>query len=141
MVEHPLIQKYIEHNAYGRLLSMDFQLIEPGICHYFCNVSPELAATPLAAHGGFVSSILDATLGVGALSLVYSENKVVSTLEMKISFLQPVTLNTSVKCISRCLKRGNSILFMEAELVNSQNELLATGSGTFKSYDAQKAGY
>jgi hypothetical protein len=30
---------------------------------------------------------------------------------------------------------------MEAELVNEQNEMIAIGSATFKSYSAEKAGY
>lgn len=136
-----LIQKYIEHNAYGRLLGMHFSILEPGICFYTCLVSSELAATPKAAHGGFVASLLDATMGVGALSLVSKEGNVVSTLEMKVTFLQSVEVNTTVFCTSRCIKQGNSILFMEAELKNEMNEILAISSGTFKKYQAEKAGY
>ena len=141
MVKHPLVQKYIEHNAFGRLLGMEFEIQQPGVCIYSCSISEELTATPRAAHGGFVASILDAAMGVGALSLVCSNGQVVSTLEIKVSFLQPALKNSTVYCTSKCLKKGASILFMEAELVNDQNEIVAIGSGTFKSYSAEKAGY
>jgi uncharacterized protein (TIGR00369 family) len=136
---HIIIEKYIESNEFGKLLGIDFNIQEPGICEYRFNVNNTHTAIPKVAHGGFVAALMDATMGVGALSLVCEEMKVVSTLEIKVSFYQPVLSNSEVVCVSSCLKKGKSILFMEAELKNISGQLLAKGSGTFNAYQVEKA--
>jgi uncharacterized protein (TIGR00369 family) len=137
--QHIIIDKYIESNEFGKLLGIDFEIHEPGVCEYRFNVNHSHTSIPKVAHGGFVAALMDATMGVGALSLVCEEMKVVSTLEIKVSFYQPVLSNSEVICVSTCLKKGKSILFMEAELKNLEGLILAKGSGTFNSYQVEKA--
>lgn len=136
---HPIIDKYIESNEFGKLLGIDFTVKEPGICIYSFRVDSKHSAIPKVAHGGFVAALMDATMGVGALSLVCNEMKVVSTIEIKTSFINPVLTNSMVTCKSYCIRRGKSILFMEAELIDSTNRLLAKGSGSFNAYSANSA--
>lgn len=131
---HPIINKYIESNEFGRLLGIDFTIKKPGICEYSVLVNSKHAAIPKVAHGGFIAALMDATMGVGALSLVCDKMKVVSTIEIKTSFINPVLTNSMVTCKSFCIRKGNSILFMEAELTDSTNKLLAKGSGSFNAY-------
>jgi uncharacterized protein (TIGR00369 family) len=134
---HPLIDKYIQTNEFGRLLGIDFNIDEPGVCVYNILVDTKHSAIPKVAHGGFVTALMDATMGVGALSLVCNEMKVVSTIEIKTSFINPVLTNTTITCKSVCIRQGKSILFMEAELLDSTNRLLAKGSGSFNAYPAE----
>ena len=131
---YPIIDKYIESNEFGRLLGIDFSIEKPGICVYSLEVDTKHAAIPRVAHGGFIAALMDATMGVGALSLVCDEMKVVSTIEIKTSFINPVLTNSRVTCKSFCIRRGKSIVFMEAELTDSTNRLLAKGSGSFNAY-------
>jgi uncharacterized protein (TIGR00369 family) len=134
---HPIIDKYIESNEFGRLLGIDFTIQEPGICFSKILVNSEHSAIPKVAHGGFTAALMDATMGVGALSLVCREMKVVSTIEIKISFFNPVLINTIVSCKSYCVRQGKSILFMEGELRDESNRILAKGSGSFNAYPAE----
>lgn len=136
---HVIIDKYIESNEFGKLLGIDFRIIEPGFCEYRFEVNRVHTSIPKVAHGGFIAALMDATMGVGALSLVCEEMKVVSTLEIKVSYYQPVLSNSEVICVSSCLKKGKSILFMEAILKNLNGQLLAKGSGTFNAYKVEKA--
>ena len=80
--DHPLIQKYIEYNAFGRLIGMSFNITQPGIVEYSMTIRPEHLATPKAAHGGLIAGFLDAVVGVGALSVVCEEGMIVSTVEV-----------------------------------------------------------
>ena len=139
--EHPLIRRYVEMNRFGRLLGMHFHILEPGIVEYHLVVKEDHLATPVSAHGGVISALLDATLGVGALSAVCEEDKVVSTVEMKVSFLRPVLLGDSLLAKSEIIKKGNRILFAEAVIYNQKNALVAKASGTLNSYPKEKAGY
>ena len=128
-----LIENYISNNYFGRLLGMNFTILEDGVVHYLLTISE--------AHCGCMASLLDATMGVGALSLVAVKNQVVATVEMKINFLKSASLNDELCAISKVVKNGNKIIIMFAELRNQKDEILAVSSGTFMPYDAKKAGY
>ena len=136
-----LIEDYISNNNYGRLLGMNFTILEDGVVHYSLTISAEHLATPTSAHGGCIASLLDATMGVGALSLVAAKNQVVATVEMKINFLKGAVLNDQLLATSKLVKNGNKIIIMFAEIRNQKDEILAVSSGTFMPYDAKKAGY
>ena len=136
-----LIDQYIANNKYGKLLGMNFSILEPGLVNYSLRINENHLATPFTAHGGCIASLLDATMGVGALSLVSSKNQVVATVEMKINFLKSAILNDQLIATSKVVKNGNKIIVMQAEIRNEKKELLALASGTFMPYDAMKAGY
>lgn len=136
-----IIQQYIEQNHFGNLLGMHFEILSPGITEYYLTIESKHLATPLAAHGGCTAALLDATMGVGALSLVCDKNKVVATLEMKVSFLKSVVLNDQLVAKSIVVKQGRELIFMEAEVHNSKNQLVAKSSGTFTVLNAEKSGY
>lgn len=138
---HPLLIKYNELNHFGALIGMNYVIHEPGNLSYFMKVNEQLLATPSAIHGGVISAFCDAVLGVGALSLVCQSNRVVSTVEMKVNFLNPSFLGDILTGTSQVVKEGNRLIFMEAKICNQKNELIATASGTFNAYPAEKAGY
>jgi acyl-CoA thioesterase len=136
-----LILKYIEINNFGKLLGMDFTIHAAGIVEYRMTIKKEHLATPNAAHGGAIAGLLDATVGVGALSAVCADDKVVSTVEMKTTFFAPAYLNDQLIARSELLKKGNRIIFMEATVFNQKGDLVAKASSTLNSYPKEKAGY
>jgi uncharacterized protein (TIGR00369 family) len=139
--QHPLIQTYIQNNRFGDLLGMQFSILAPGKVEYRLEIGDEHLATPFAAHGGVISGLLDATLGVGALSAVCEENQVVSTVEMKVSFFRPVMRGDALIAHSTILQKGKRILFAEAIIHNQNKELVAKATGTLNRYPKEKAGY
>lgn len=136
-----LIQKYIMFNNFGRTLGMDFSIEREGELTYTLRIEEVHLATPLAAHGGVVAALMDATLGVGALSCVCRNNKVVATVEMQIKFLNPAMLGDVLTASSTCIKKGNRLIFMEAIILNQKGVAIAKASGVFNAYPAEKAGY
>lgn len=142
-IKDTLIEKYIQNNHFGKLIGMDFQIISPGRVEYRLNVKKEHLATPNAAHGGLISSLVDAALGVAGLSAVFHENKVVSTIEYKINFLNPALLNDDLVAEASIEQKGNRILIISCSVYseNRNNNLIAKALGTFNAYDAAKAGY
>lgn len=142
-LDKTLIEKYIENNHFGKLIGMDFTIVSEGIVEYHLKISKNHLATPNAAHGGLISSLVDAALGVSGLSAVYKENKVVSTVEYKINFLSPAFLNDELKAIAEVEQKGKRLLIICCDVfaVNRNNTLIAKAIGTFNSYDASKAGY
>jgi uncharacterized protein (TIGR00369 family) len=138
-----LIDKYISQNHFGKSLGMNFKIIEPGLIHYYLKIDERHLATPNAAHGGVISALMDALLGVTGLSAVEGENKVVSTVEFKINFLSPALLNDLLIGIGKVEQKGNRLLVISGDILceNRNNQIIAKGIGTFNAYPAEKAGY
>jgi uncharacterized protein (TIGR00369 family) len=137
---HPLIQKYIEFNQFGKLIGMNFKVISAGNIEYYLTIDSIHLATPKIAHGGVVAALMDAALGVAGLSSVCESDKVVSTLEMSTHFLLPTFLGDSLTAFASVISKGNRILVIEAKVFNQKNQLIATGNGTFNAYPKEKAG-
>ncbi|MBP7808327.1 MAG: PaaI family thioesterase [Bacteroidia bacterium] len=142
-MENNLIEKYIANNHFGKLLGMDFKIISDGNVEYYLTISKNHLATPNSAHGGVISSLVDAALGVAGLSMVYKENKVVSTVEYKTNFMNPALLNDELKAVAKVEQRGKRILIISCDVfaTNRNNTIIAKAIGTFNAYDAVKAGY
>lgn len=139
--KHPLITSYVNQNNFGKLLGMNFSIISPGKVEYSLKINESHLATPLAVHGGVISSLLDATVGVGALSAVCEEEKVVSTIEISVNYLAPAFLNDELISISELIKKGKRLVFMEAKVINQNGLLIAKASSILNSYPKEKAGY
>lgn len=139
--QHPLILAYIAQNNFGKLLDATFVIQDYGKIEYQLLVKEKHLATPNAMHGGCIAALLDATLGVGALSLVCEQGMVVSTLEFKVSFLNACVLGDELLSISTPIKKGNRLLFMEAEVITKDKLLIAKASATLNAYPKEKAGY
>jgi uncharacterized protein (TIGR00369 family) len=138
-----LIQKYISTNFFGKLIGMDFKIIEAGKVDYFLTINKDHLATPHAAHGGVIAALVDAALGVAALSAVSSENKVVSTIEYKLNFIAPTLLGDELLAKGKVEQKGKRIVIVSCDVFasNRNNTLIAKALGTFNAYDAAKAGY
>jgi acyl-CoA thioesterase len=100
-------------------------------------IRPKHLATPKAAHGGLIAGFLDAVVGVGALSAVCEEGMIVSTVEMKVSYFEPILLGDHITGFSKMMKRGKRILFMEGEVFNQHGVLVAKAYATLNAYPAQ----
>lgn len=142
-MSNTLIDKYIAANFFGKLVGMEFNVIAEGMVEYFMTIRQEHLATPVAAHGGVVSTLMDAALGVAGLSAVHTQNKVVSTVEYKVNFLAPALLNDQLIAKAKVEQKGNRILVISCDVfcTNRNNALIAKAIGTFNAYDAAKAGY
>ena len=137
-----IIEQYIAHNNFGKILGMDFKIIEPGLVHYFMTIKEEHLSTPKVAHGGVIATLMDGVLGVAALSNVVAQNKVVSTVEFKINYLSPALLGDQLFGIGKIDHMGNRIIITSGDIIctNRNNILIAKAMGTFNAYPFEKAG-
>ena len=138
---HSLIISYINQNNFGKLIGVNFTVIAPGIVEYSLRINKTHLATPISVHGGLIAALLDATVGVGALSCVCEDGKVVSTIELSISYLEPAYDNDLLVATSELIKKGKRLIFMEAKIVNQNGLLLAKATSILNSYPKEKAGY
>jgi uncharacterized protein (TIGR00369 family) len=132
-----ILKLYNEMNHFGRKLNMHFEVVRPGEVTYYLEITEDLLATKVAAHGGALSAFMDAVLGVAALSASGEEGKLVSTIEFKITYLHPAFLGDKLKGIGKVIKQGKRMIFSEGEVFNQKNELIVKGTGTFIAYPVE----
>lgn len=142
-MEYDLIEKYITNNHFGKLIGMEFKIVNAGVVEYDLKIQQNHLATPLSVHGGVIAALIDGALGVAGLSLVAKDNKVVSTVEYKTNFMSPAYLNDNLKAIAKVEQQGKRILIITCDVfaTNRNNTIIAKALGTFNAYDASKAGY
>ena len=134
-----LIRQYIAWNEYGRLLGMDFKIPQAGEVIYEMTIKDLHLATPFAAHGGSVASLMDAALGVAALSKVCTTNRIVATVTITINYMRPALNNDHLTAHARVVKSGKSLLFVECSITNQNEALVASGSAVMNAYPVEKA--
>jgi len=143
-MKEKIIELYRQYNSFGNQMNMDFEILEPGKVLYRMTIGIEHLATPVAAHGGAIAGLMDATLGVAGLSKTAEQGKIVSTVEFKINYLAPVSLGDELEAVGTVISAGKRILFIEGEIFKwreGQKKLLAKASGTFNAYPAEKANF
>lgn len=139
MIDEHVLNLYKASNNFGDLLDMQLEIIQKGSIKYQLKVQEKHLATPIAAHGGVVAGLIDGTLGVAALSEVSHKQQVVSTVELKVNFLQPVVLDDVLHATGKVIHAGKRLLYVEATVHNQNETLVAKASGTFNAYPAEKA--
>ena len=83
-----------------------------------------------SVHGGFFATVLDSVCGCAVHSTLPAGVGYTS-LEIKVSFLRPITAETSaVTAHGWVTRRGNSVAFADAEIRDAEGRVLATASST-----------
>lgn len=136
-----LIEQYENNNGFAKLLGLNLTILQEGKVEYRMKVKSEHLATPGFLHGGVMTTILDAAMGAGALTLVAKNNQVVSTIEMQVNFLHSAKSGEELVATSNVIRQGKKVIFMHAEIKNESNITLAVANGTFYPFAAEKAGY
>ena len=80
--------------------------------------------------GGFITGWLDAVMALACMCKVGSDVLVLS-LEIKTTFIKSVNPG-EVLVIARVIKTGNSIAFLEGDIFDKKNNLLAKANQTVK---------
>jgi uncharacterized protein (TIGR00369 family) len=119
----------------SQLLGTKLTKVEPG------NVTMELPIgeylyNPIGSvHGGVAATLLDSVLGCAVQSTL-PQGRLYTTLELKISYLRPITEATgTVTAIGRVLTSGRKAAFAEGQITDASGKLLATASTTCAVWD------
>jgi uncharacterized protein (TIGR00369 family) len=103
----------------------------------------ELAAGPQHAnpmgtlHGGILCDIADAAMGMAFASTLAPEESF-TTIELKINFLRPVW-QAQLKAQGTVVGRGRTIGYVECNITDEENRLVAKAASTCMVLRGQKA--
>jgi uncharacterized protein (TIGR00369 family) len=95
-------------------------------------------ANPMGTlHGGVLCDIADAAMGVAYASTL-AEGESFATIELKINFLKPVW-NAKLRAIGRVVKRGKTLGFVECDITDEHQTLVARASSTCMTLRGEQA--
>lgn len=93
------------------------------------NAGADLANRYGAIHGGMTAAILDDVISLAA-GLTIEWGQITPTLEMKVNYISQGKPGTRLLAQARTIRRGSSIIFLEADLKTADGALVATASST-----------
>jgi uncharacterized protein (TIGR00369 family) len=93
------------------------------------NTTEQLANRYGAVHGGMTAAIMDDVISL-ASGLTIEWGQITPTLEMKVSYIAQATPGTRLIAEARTVRRGGTVLFLEADLKDESAKLIATASST-----------
>lgn len=118
----------------ARLLDLGFEYLprevadsEKSLCRISFPAEDFLFNPQGFVHGGTIATVMDISMG-------HLVNKVAgpgATIEMKIQYMRPVSVGI-VSVEGRFIKRGRNLSFMESKLLDSEENLCALATATWK---------
>jgi uncharacterized protein (TIGR00369 family) len=124
---------------YFELLGYEVDEISPDFCRMRLPFRPELHQAGGAIHGGFIASLMD-TAGVGAvLSTVDTHSAMGGSINMHVNYLAAARA-VDLTAEARVIRRGRSVVFVEAKVLIPSGEIVAQGTVTYKISSRTKAG-
>ena len=83
-----------------------------------------------SVHGGWAASILDTAMALAAMSSL-DENNRHTTLDIRINYLRPITLETGeVRAEGTLIQGGRRVAYCEGRLTDAAGKLLCHGTSS-----------
>ena len=102
---------------------------EVGTVRVAYNATETLSNRFGAIHGGMTAAMLDDVISLAA-GLTIEWGQITPTLEMKVSYIAQAKPGTRIQAEARTIRRGGTVIFLEADLKDETGKLLATASST-----------
>ena len=112
--------------------TMDFALVEVEEGRAVFEGKPDMRVyNPIGSvHGGYAATLLDSACGIAVHSKL-APGQGYTTLELKVSYLRGMTLDTGVvRAEGVVISMGRRVAFAEAKLTDASGKLLATATST-----------
>jgi uncharacterized protein (TIGR00369 family) len=114
--------------AVARLIGFNAEQIVDGRALVTLRAGPQHANPMGTLHGGILCDIADAAMGL-AFASTLSDGESFTTVELKINFFRPVW-EAQLKAEAKVVRRGSKIGYVECEVTDEQNRLVAKAAST-----------
>ena len=116
-------------NPFWSLLGMEIIEIKKGWAKIRLPFSEKLANGIGVAHGGAIFSPADSAVGMALIGLV-NKNENISTLEMKINYLKPLTAGDII-AEAKIVHKGTMTAIGDVDVRDGKGTLIAKGLATY----------
>ena len=134
-------QLYDTFNFFDKNLDLKLSEKGPGDIEYKLAIQRKHLSSPGVGHGGVIAAMMDAVIGTTALSQVFPEKKLVSTIEFKINYFKPIFEDDILIGTGEIEFQGKSIIACSGKIIKlDTGELVSKSLGTFNIYPMEKRG-
>jgi len=132
---------YNKFNHFDKELNFELTVNAPGNIIYRVEIADKHLSSPGVGHGALVAALMDAVLGTTALTAVYDQGFLVSTVEFKVNYFKPTFKGDILVGTGEIEFQGKSLIATSGRIIKSHNgELVSKGLGTFNIYPMEKRG-
>lgn len=127
-----------EHVPFNRLLGIKGEAVEPGRAVLVLPVRPDFVGDPRrpALHGGVLSTLIDTAGGVAAWSAL-PPGETVSTVDLRVDYLEPAGLEAALRAEAVLVRKGNRVCHVRIRLTQD-GRLVAEGTGVYNIHRKRK---
>ena len=120
-----------DHVPFNRLLRMRGESVTPGACVLRLPVREDFIGDPRrpALHGGVISSLIDTAGGLAAWSAL-PPGESVSTVDLRVDYLEPAGLGADLRAEAELVRKGNRVCHVRV-MVKQGDVLVAEGRGVY----------
>lgn len=121
----------------GRLVGFNVKDVAQGRATVLLAAGPQHANPMGTLHGGILCDIADAAMGMAFQSTLAPEESF-TTVELKINFFRPVW-QAQLKAEGAVVERGRTVGYVECNITDEQNRLIAKANSTCMVLRGEKA--
>ena len=121
----------------ARLVGFKVKEITQGRATVLLAAGPQHANPMGTLHGGILCDIADAAMGV-AFASTLAPDESFTTVELKINFFRPVW-HAELKAEGAVVERGRTVGYVECNITDEQNRLIAKAASTCMVLRGEKA--
>ena len=131
MTPEDLLRLMEQQVPFNRYLGLRGESIGPGVCVLAVAVRPEFVGDPRrpALHGGVISSLIDTAGGLAAWSAL-APGESVSTVDLRVDYLEPAGLGPDLRAAAELVRKGNRVCHVRVAVTQGE-VLVAEGRGVY----------
>lgn len=120
-----------DHVPFNRLLGIRGESVGVGRCVLVLPVRPEFVGDPRrpALHGGVLSTLIDTAGGMAAWTAL-GPGETVSTVDLRVDYLEPGGLGGPLRAEAELVRKGNRVCHVKIGLTQD-GVLVAEGRGVY----------
>ena len=133
-----LMEVMERHVPFNRHLGIKGESVEAGRAVLLLPVKPEFVGDPRrpALHGGVLSALIDTAGGMAAWSAL-SAAESVSTVDLRVDYLEPAGLQGPLRAEAVLVRKGNRVCHVRVRLTQD-GQLVAEGTGVYNIHRRRK---
>ena len=104
---------------------------EPGRTVWQMKADERFANPAGILQGGFLAAFLDSSMGAATVTWARERKVFSANAEMKVSFMKPVRIGSTLTCTAWVVSGGSKVAFTEAEVVDDAGRMVGRASSTY----------
>ena len=104
---------------------------QPGVTVWRMRAAEEFANPTGVVQGGFLAAFADSAMAASTVTNLQGRKAYAANTELKISFLRAAPIGETYTCTARVIGGGKRVTFVEAEITDTSDRLVAKASSTY----------